>query len=96
MPNKLSETLPKTLPGVVCPQWVRCGRPGCRCARGQPHGPYFYRFWREGGRLRKGYVKVSELEEVRTRCGARQLCRRTLQAGWTDWRRLAAVLKEVE
>jgi transcriptional regulator with XRE-family HTH domain len=25
------------------------------------HGPYHYRFWREGGRLRKQYVKPAEL-----------------------------------
>ena len=46
-----AKMLHKMLPGVVCPQWVRCGRPNCRCSKGQPHGPYFYRFWREGGKL---------------------------------------------
>jgi hypothetical protein len=90
------ELLPKTLPGVVCPQWVQCGRPGCRCSHGRLHGPYFYRFWREGGRLRKEYVKRSEVEEVRARCQARRQLRRELQAGWRDWRQLAAFLKEVE
>ena len=34
-------------------QAVRCGKPGCtRC----PHGPYWYAYWREGGRLRTRYV----------------------------------------
>jgi hypothetical protein len=34
-------------------QLVRCGKPGCtRC----PHGPYWYAFWREGGRVRSRYV----------------------------------------
>ena len=32
---------------------VRCGREGCsRC----PHGPYWYAYWREGGRLRSRYI----------------------------------------
>jgi hypothetical protein len=32
---------------------VRCGRSGCtRC----PHGPYWYAYWREGGRLRSRYI----------------------------------------
>jgi hypothetical protein len=32
---------------------VRCGRRGCtRC----PHGPYWYAYWREGGRLRTRYI----------------------------------------
>lgn len=51
-----SNPLPKTLPGAVCEQWRTCGRKNCRCARGQPHGPYYYRFFRVNGRLRKEYV----------------------------------------
>lgn len=32
---------------------VRCGRSTCtRC----PHGPYWYAYWREGGRLRSRYI----------------------------------------
>jgi hypothetical protein len=32
---------------------VRCGREGCtRC----PHGPYWYAYWREAGRLRSRYI----------------------------------------
>lgn len=32
---------------------VRCGKRSCtRC----PHGPYWYAYWREDGRLRKRYL----------------------------------------
>jgi hypothetical protein len=32
---------------------VRCGKAGCtRC----PHGPYWYAYYREGGRLRSRYI----------------------------------------
>jgi len=32
---------------------VRCGKRGCtRC----PHGPYWYAYWREEGRLRSRYI----------------------------------------
>ena len=32
---------------------VRCGRDACtKC----PHGPYWYAYWREGGRLRSRYI----------------------------------------
>lgn len=37
-------------------EWVRCGRKGCRCAEGQKHGPYVYKYWKEKGRTRKAYV----------------------------------------
>ena len=32
---------------------VRCGRQGCG---GCPHGPYWYAYWREAGRLRSRYI----------------------------------------
>jgi hypothetical protein len=90
------DTLPKTLPGVVCRQWVRCGRPGCRCARGRPHGPYFYRFWREAGRLRKKYVRRPDVEEVRERCRARRSAWRELHGWQAVWREMTALVREVE
>ena len=92
--NKNPEPLPKTLPGVVCTQRVRCGKPGCRCARGPGHLAY-YRFWREGGRLRKCYVRRADLSAVRAACAARQHERRELSEAWQQWRRLVAVAREV-
>jgi hypothetical protein len=90
------EPLPKMLDGAVCRQWVRCGRPNCRCARGQLHGPYSYHFARENGRLRKRYVRQAEVEGVRAACQARQRQRREL----ADWRecseQLTAQLREVQ
>jgi hypothetical protein len=95
--KNVPETLPKPLPGVVCPQWVRCGRPRCGCSRGgRLHGPYQYRFWREGGRLRKAYVRPADLEHVRARCEARRQARQEIRAAWDDWRRLAAALRGLE
>jgi hypothetical protein len=32
---------------------VRCGRAGCTSC---PHGPYWYAYWREGGKLRSRYI----------------------------------------
>lgn len=32
---------------------VNCGKAGCsRC----PHGPYWYAYWREGGKVRSRYI----------------------------------------
>lgn len=35
---------------------TRCGKPNCKCAGGQRHGPYWYAYWSEGGRTRAQYV----------------------------------------
>ena len=38
-------------------QFRKCGKPSCStCRDGQGHGPYWYAYWREGSRLRSGYV----------------------------------------
>ena len=69
-------SLPKTEPlrGSLQPEWKRCGRPGCRCASGALHGPYWSLRWREGGQQRRRYVRPADLERVR--------------AGLAEWRRL--------
>ena len=67
----LPKTIPDKLPGAVCAQYVRCGKPDCKCARGELHGPYWYRFWREDGcKLHKQYVRKADLEAVRAACAA--------------------------
>ncbi|HEV2404763.1 MAG: DUF6788 family protein [Ktedonobacterales bacterium] len=38
-------------------QFRKCGKPTCgTCKRGLGHGPYWYAYWREGSKLRSGYV----------------------------------------
>jgi hypothetical protein len=32
---------------------VKCGKPGCKTC---PHGPYWYAYWREQGRVRSRYI----------------------------------------
>ncbi len=87
--------------GAVCARWVRCGKPWCRCMRGGPkHGPYFARYWREGGRRRTEYVRLADVAERRAACderrhlrrGARELTKETRQT----WRTLLGALREYE
>lgn len=68
-PEKL---LPKIegIQGAVCPQWKRCGKPRCRCAKGSLHGPYYYHFWYVDGKLRKKYIRKSNVEAVSAACKA--------------------------
>ena len=38
-------------------QYRKCGKASCStCRDGQGHGPYWYAYWREGTRLRSGYI----------------------------------------
>ena len=80
MKKDLKETKEiEPLAGEVCPQFIRCGKPGCRCQSGQPHGPYHYRIWREGTRVRKVYVKATEVEKVKAACVLHRVITRRLQ-----------------
>jgi hypothetical protein len=96
--TEIVETLPKK--GALCPQWKRCGQAGCRCARGQLHGPYWCIFWRERGRLRKRYVRLAEVEaaraELRGRAEQRWLRRLAAKESRSMWREQTARLREYE
>ena len=64
--KNMCQMVPKTgrSPGVLRAEFRTCGKPNCRCARGEPHGPYLYRRWREGGRQRRSYVKPTAAAQV--------------------------------
>ena len=55
----------QVLAGTLTEQARRCGRPGCRCAGGAPHGPYAYFTPRPAGRGRARYVPAALAEVVR-------------------------------
>ena len=85
--------------GAICQQWVRCGRSGCRCSRGDLHGPYTYVFSREAGRLRKRYVRLDAVPTVQAACAERREQERQARESarsWREkWRLLQASLREV-
>ncbi len=53
------------LAGSLVKQYVVCGKAGCRCQRGQKHGPLFYLYWKEQGRSRSLYVPRDRVAELR-------------------------------
>jgi len=55
----------QVLSGALTGQVRRCGKPGCRCADGEPHGPYFYFSPRPAGRGRARYVPAALAGVVR-------------------------------
>jgi hypothetical protein len=62
--TETAKTLPNTLAGAVCAQY--------RERNGNRYGPYFFRFWREGGRLRKVYVRRGDAPAAAAACRARR------------------------
>ena len=55
------------LPGFLRAEFVKCGKPNCRCRSGGDglHGPYVRRYFREGGSRRRAYVRKAEIEATR-------------------------------
>lgn len=94
--NKSAQMLPKILPSAVCAQFKKCGRPGCKCARGLLHGPYFYNFYREAGKLKKSYIRSSDVANVRKLCEAGRRERANERETMQDWRQLLATVREFE
>jgi hypothetical protein len=55
----------QVLAGSLVEQTRRCGKAGCRCADGEPHGPYVYLAARLRGRRRLTYVPAALVEVAR-------------------------------
>jgi hypothetical protein len=97
------ESSPKiqTLSGAVCAVKKRCGHANCRCKRGEePHGPYFYRYWREGGRRRKRYVKKADVSVAIAAClehrRQRELARKIQSQSMQQWRNFTVWLRSLQ
>jgi hypothetical protein len=67
--RSLARSLPDIeglISGSVVEQGRRCGKEGCKCARGELHGPYTYVVLpRDGGRTKMVYVPAAAAAAVR-------------------------------
>lgn len=67
--KKLEERVLRARPqmeGSLIKRFTRCGRPGCRCMKGQPHGPFWYLSRRIEGKTRYTYIPKDRAKEVKT------------------------------
>jgi len=99
--NERVEPSPKTGEGAICVQWVRCGKPTCRCMQGGPkHGPYYARYWWRDGRRYKRYVCQRDAADVVAACFARRESERDGRAraeeARQEWRDVLALIREAE
>ena len=55
--------------GVVIKEKVKCGKPNCKCARGELHGGYYYHYFRVfiNGKstLKKNYVPRNKVRYLK-------------------------------
>jgi uncharacterized protein DUF6788 len=69
--RRLARGLPdieRMLRGSVATQGRRCGKEGCKCARGELHGPYTYlALPRSSGPARVVYVPAAMADDLRRR-----------------------------
>ena len=83
------------LPGCLLAEYVRCGKPTCRCVTGGPqHGPYWRRFWREAGRTRSVYVRQADVDATRRAIAQWQRTHPSLRSLLRDLRALTSLGKE--
>ena len=84
--------------GYLIPQYVRCGKPGCRCSQGREHGPYWYLRFRRLERgvwtQRKRYVPAYDVDRVRNQLRRNKARDRTAMALLGRSRKLRGALAE--
>lgn len=81
--RRLARSLPdveELIGGSVIEQGRTCGKEGCRCSRGELHGPYTYVVLpRAGGQSRSVYVPAGAAEAVRAGAAISASVRRALE-----------------
>lgn len=81
--RSLARSLPDVeglISGAVVEQGRRCGKEGCRCARGELHGPYTYVVLpRDGGRTKTVYVPAGAADAVRSGAALSASVRRMIE-----------------
>jgi hypothetical protein len=76
------------LRGTLSMRYVRCGKPDCRCARGQPHA-CLYLVRRKGGKLRQLFVPRQWEEKIREAVRNQQEMEKLIEElSDLEWKRL--------
>jgi hypothetical protein len=84
----------KMLPGFVATVRVRCGKPNCRCTRGDRHVAHYHVTYDSGVRTRK-YVHRDQLTEVLAACEAHRNLQAQLRAGRAEYKQLLAETRKL-
>ena len=93
--NPAPKKFPEMLPGHVESRMVRCGKKGCKCTRGELHGPYFYHRTWGGERHRRRYVRLAHVKEARAACEEYRALQAEIRAGRVAFKLLMARAREL-
>ena len=93
--TKKSNLTTKILPGGLERRMVRCGKDGCKCSRGELHGPYFYHVTTDGTVRSRRYVRRADVPEVKSACQAHRELQANLLAGRRSYKLLLAMARQV-
>ena len=84
----------KMLPGFISSVRVRCGKPNCRCARGDLHIAHYHVTYFAGVRSRK-YVRRDQVQAMRAACEAHRDLQAQLRAGRAEYKELLAQTRKL-
>ena len=72
-------------------EYVKCGKFECE----KIHGPYYYAYWKEKGKLKKKYIGKDYVNGFRRLCyiarGLNNVC-----GTWTEMKKIEYIAKQVE
>ncbi len=81
-------------PGHIQKRRVRCGKPNCRCSRGELHHA-FYNVWHTDGQRYQRYVRRSQIDGLRAACEAHRALQIQIRAGRAEYRLTLSRLREL-
>jgi hypothetical protein len=92
--TKKSKPATKIHPGHVERRRVRCGKPNCKCARGEYHVAH-YHVWHADGRRFRQYIRRAQVAEVREGCAEYRETQAEIRRGRKQYRQTLARSREL-
>jgi hypothetical protein len=86
---KTEATSDRIMCGFIQQKRIRCGKPNCRCARGEYHTA-FYHVWYSGGFRFRRYVRRADVDELRAACLNYRNLQKQIRNGRQEYKQLFA------
>jgi hypothetical protein len=60
----------RQLPVWITSQYTYCKKGNCKCTRGQPHGPFYYAFFKKAGKVAHRYIPEDKIDSISAQANA--------------------------